>query len=54
MSEIIEINPIVSETKIIETAPVALNSGADMYRSLYDSNFDGVVDTCEYIDCGTF
>jgi hypothetical protein len=33
---------------------VIFNSSADMNRSVYDTNYDGKVDTCDYIDGGTF
>lgn len=36
------------------TGDVNYTQGGDMYRTNYDTNFNGVIDTCEYIDCGTF
>lgn len=36
-------------------SPVQIgNNGGDMTKSIYDTNFNGLVDTCEYVDGGTF
>lgn len=51
----VTIDNYIQENKIEskEVAQVTI-TGGDMNMSVYDSNYDGVVDTCQYIDCGTF
>lgn len=41
------INVTVSESFTLE-------SGGNMTKSVYDTNYNNIIDTCEYIDCGTF
>ena len=31
-----------------------LQVGGDMNMSVYDTDFNGIIDTCQYIDCGEF
>lgn len=49
-----ELKRITERVEMIKSAPVIMQSGADMFKSTYDSNYDGRVDTCDYIDGGTF
>lgn len=41
------INVSIAESFVIEI-------GGNMTKSIYDTNYNNIVDTCEYIDCGTF
>lgn len=38
----------------VETPVQIGNNGGDMTKTMYDTNFNGLVDTCEYVDGGTF
>lgn len=46
----------VTNNEIIKSQEVAniYMTGGDMLKSTYDTDYNGVVETCQYIDCGEF
>jgi hypothetical protein len=59
IEEIAKITDIEENYSIVESHPIIASfqtgeGGGDMYKSTYDTNYNNIVDTCEFIDCGTF
>ena len=45
---------VVQESIIVEVGQGVSTGEGDMLKNTYDTNFNGLVDTCEYVDGGTF
>jgi len=45
---------VTEQVMNIEVGTGLFPSGGDMLKNTYDTNFNGLVDTCEYVDGGTF